>query len=92
MFESFKCFEFDVLDKIPLCVPNGGEFGELNLPETADCCYTSRDVKKTDAVIRANFAGLIIRNSLRVTELSKFENCPAVVIGNDRSSLDLHSR
>ena len=91
MFESFECFEFDVLDEIR-CVPNGGESSELNLPQTADCWYTSGDVKKTDAVMGAKFAGLMIRNPLGVRELSKFENCPAVSMGNDRSSLDLHSQ
>ena len=40
----------------------------------------------------ANFPGLMIRNPLGVRELSKFENCPAVVMGNDRTGLDLHSR
>lgn len=54
--------------------------------------YTSGDVKKPDAVMGANFAGLIFRNPLGVRELSKFENRPAVAMGNDQSSLDLLSR
>ena len=67
----FECFEFDMLDEISLCVPKGGESNGLNLRQTTDCWYTSGDVKKTDAVMGANFAGFDDSQSFRSERVVK---------------------
>ena len=66
-----ECFEFDVFDEISLCVPNGGEFSGLNLRQTTDCWYTSSVVKKTDAVMGANFASFDDSQSFRSERVVK---------------------